>query len=161
MNNAEGCINSGKARSEYRRPKALSHPLAAEALQFWRHRPSDGIVIGRDVPSRIMAGLLSRAIVYEPVEGGRDVKVQLAGSDVRRRFAGDITGRRLSELLVADDCAMWFDTVKEAIARNAPKIAAISHRVGAIELLRLELLTLPVAAPRGNKKWALTFCFHL
>lgn len=153
-------IASGKNLSDYQRVNALEHWLAPEALRFWDRRPADGIVIGRDVPSRAIARLLNRVIVYEPIDDHHDLKVRLAGTAVRHRFGHDITGQKMSELFSPAEFPIRFQTVMEVIERNEPRMARIVHGSTDVEILRIELLTLPVVAPNGGDRWALTFCFY-
>ena len=59
-----------------------THPKAIRLLEFWNERAVDGIVIGRDVPSRKIADLLSHISIGEPIEGGTDFRIRLAGSSL-------------------------------------------------------------------------------
>lgn len=160
MNGAATWTANAEEQSTYLRVDALDHWLAPEALHFWEHRPADGIVIGRDVPSRPIARLLNRVIIYEPVDDHHDLRVRLAGTGVRRRFAHDITGQRMSELFGPAEFPIRFRTTMEAIEQNAPRMARVTHGSENREVLRLELLILPVVAPNGSDRWALTFCFY-
>jgi hypothetical protein len=153
-------INSEEAQSEYRVVSQLSHSMAEEAMRFWDGRPQDGIVIGRDIPSRAIAKLLSRTIIYQPIEGGRDLKVHLAGTSIRRRFGRDITGAKMSELFVPEEFPVRYKTMMETVESNEPRMATIVHRAGPVEILRLELLMLPARSPDGSEIWPLVFCFY-
>lgn len=160
MSSAADWIANGNNLSNYRRVDALEHWLAPEAMRFWDHRPADGIVVGRDVPSRDIARLLNRVIVYEPIDEHHDLKVRLAGTAVRHRFGRDITGRKMSKLFNPAEFPIRFQTVMEVIERNEPRMARIVHGSADVEILRIELLILPIIAPNGSDRWALTFCFY-
>lgn len=160
MAEAAPLIADREDRSEFLRVDALEHWLAPEALSFWERRPADGLKVGRDVPSRAIAHLLNRVILYEPVDDGHDLKVRLAGTVTRRRFECDITGKKMSALFEPDKFPIRFGVVMEAIKDNAPKMVRITHGLKDFELLRFELLILPVIAPNGRDRWALTFCFY-
>jgi hypothetical protein len=160
MSSAANWIASGEDQSEFRRVEALGHWQAPEAVRFWEQRPADGIVIGRDIPSRGIARLLNRVLIYEPSDERRDLKVHLAGSAIRYRFGRDVTGLRMSELFRPEEYPIRFRAVMEAIERNEPRMALITHGTKDFEVLRLELLMLPVIAPNGSDRWGLVFCFY-
>ncbi|GAA0558372.1 PAS domain-containing protein [Rhizomicrobium electricum] len=153
-------IENENTESEYRAIDTLTHPDATTALRFWARRPQDGIRIGRDVPSRAIARLLSHVVVYTPLKDGSDAVVHLAGTGLRMRFGRDITGLKLSQIFVPEDFNVRLAALKDVIGRGEPRLAEVVHRTGDIEVLRLELLTLPVVAPNGQDRWALAFAFY-
>jgi hypothetical protein len=146
-------------QSEYRPIAAPSHPEAVKALAFWDARPADGIVIGRDVPSRAIASLLSHIIVHEPINGGTDLKVRVAGTAVRKRFGRDITGEILSHLFPTPSFPDRLKSVLTAIETGAPQFADCQLNSGSLELLHSELVILPIFAPDRVTKWAMTIVF--
>ena len=153
-------IEGGMTHSEFVRIDALTHPNATAALKFWDERPSDGIHIGRDVPSRMIARLLSHVTIYEPLPDSTDFRVHLAGSGIRHRFGRDITGETMAEIYNANDMPVRFKTLLEVVAHNEPRMTRIIHRAGKVDVLKIELLQLPVVAPNGVDRWVLTFVFY-
>jgi hypothetical protein len=153
-------IENGEARSRFVSTDVLTHRLAPVAERFWAARPSDGIVIGRDIPSRPIAHLLSHIVIYQPVEDRSDLKVHLAGTAVRFRFSRDITGAMMSELFGPEDFPVRFRTLMEVIDKDEPRRACITHTAGGIEVFRLELLMIPVWSPGRSTRWAASFCFY-
>jgi len=154
-------IGGGKAEADFLPIDAMLHPDAEIAMQFWRTRPAEGIRIGRDVPSRAVARLLSRVIVCEPLPDGGDYRVHLAGGTVIQRFGYDITGECLSE--VFDDPSEFrsrLNGLNEALDSGTPHMMRVVYRAGSVELLRQEVLALPVTAPGGKDRWALVFAFY-
>lgn len=145
--------------TEYRPVAAPTHPQAGKALAFWDARPADGIIIGRDVPSRAIASVLSRIIVHEPINGGSDLKVRVAGTAIRRRFGRDITGSTLSELFPTPAFPSRLESVLTAIETNAPQFADCQLSNGSLGILHSELVILPILAPDRVSKWAITFVF--
>ncbi|MDE2267165.1 MAG: PAS domain-containing protein [Alphaproteobacteria bacterium] len=148
-------------RDDYQVVAAASHPQAQKLLAFWSERPPDGIVIGRDVPSRPIAAILSNVTIYEPIDGGRDCRVRLAGASIRRRFGRDITGLLMSQLFPPNE---FRDHLETAIADlEAGKATIVDSRLssGAIERMHLEAVILPVVAPDRISKWVLVGLFYL
>src|ERR1700712_1302149 len=66
--------------------------------QWRKHNADGGFIVGRHVPSRDLAAVMSGLCIYEPLNGGMDYRLRLAGTALRRRFGIDPTGKRLSEL---------------------------------------------------------------
>jgi hypothetical protein len=153
--------NSGSSgiQTEYRPIAAPAHPEAVKALAFWDARPADGIIIGRDVPSRAIASLLSHIIVHEPIDGGSDLKVRVAGTAVRRRFGRDVTGETLSKLFPTPSFPERLKSVLTAIETGVPQFADCQLSSGSLEILHSELVILPVLAPDRVSKWAMTVVF--
>ena len=150
----------GVLRDEHRVLPAASHPKAQQLLAFWKARPADGIVIGRDVPSRAIAGLLNNIAIFEPVNGGSDLKVRLAGTSVRRRFGGEVTGKLMSELFPPDD---FQEHLKSSIASmESDTVTIMDSRLtyGVVERMHLEVVILPVLAPDRVSKWVLAGLFY-
>lgn len=145
--------------TEYRPIAAPAHPEAVKALAFWDARPADGIIIGRDVPSRAIASLLSYIIVHEPISGDSDLKVRVAGTAVRRRFGRDITGETLSQVFPTPSFPDRLKSVVTAIETGAPQFADCQLSSGSLEILHSELVILPVLAPDRVTKWAMTIVF--
>jgi hypothetical protein len=145
--------------SEYQPIAAPTHPQAGSALAFWDARPADGIIIGRDVPSRAIASMLSTIIVHEPINGGSNLKVRVAGTAIRRRFGRDVTGSTLSELFPTPAFPSRLKSVLTAIETNAPQFADCQFNNGSLGILHSELVILPIFAPDRVSKWGLSFVF--
>lgn len=129
-------------------------------MRFWNERPTDGIKIGRDVPSRAISRVLGRLTVFQPVDDGRDFKVFLVGTNVRHRFGRDITGELLSQMYSAEQFQQRLACQKAVLATGEPNVSRIIHRVAGGEVLKLELVRLPAVAPNGVDRWVLAFVFY-
>jgi hypothetical protein len=160
MDKAADWIESGTTRADYARVDGLTHPDATQALRFWQERPADGIRMGRDVPSRSIARLLSRIVIYRPINGGADFKVHLAGTGIRQRFGRDITGETVKQLFKASDLTGRYQTLTDVLALDEARMVRILHSAGSIDVLTVELLQMPVVAPNGVDRWVLTFAFY-
>ena len=137
-----------------------THPKAKKLLAFWNEHAADGIVIGRDVPSRAIADLLSSISIDEPIDGGSDCRVRLAGSSMSARFGRDITGMRMSELFPPDEFQKHLATRRATIESGEPIIFSASLADAAVEWLHLEAVHLPVLAPDRVTKWVLIGVFY-
>jgi len=155
-------VSGAVAESNYKYAIVASptHPDAQELLAFWKSRPSDGIVIGRDVPSRKIANLLSHIAIYEPVDGRRDFRVRLAGNSVRGRYGSDIKGKLMSELFDPDAFHHHLRKTLEVLDNEAPMILD-SHLVsGVVEKLHTEVVIVPVWSSDRGSKWVLAGFFY-
>ena len=154
-------VSGAVAESNYKYAIVASptHPDAQELLAFWKSRPSDGIVIGRDVPSRKIAKILSHLAIHEPVGGRLDFKTRLAGNSVRSRYGSDIKGKLMSELFDPDTFRHHLHMTLEVLDNDAPLILD-SHVVsGAVERLHTEVVIMPVWPPDRSSKWVLAGFF--
>ena len=139
-------------RDHYRALEAPTHPKAIRLMEFWKANAANGIVIGRDVPSRPICDILSSIAIFEPVDGGSDYRARLAGESVRRRFSRDITGKLLSELFPADDFHDHLKDNNANILSGTPQILDSRLTNGAVEQMHLEVVLLPVLAPDRASK---------
>ena len=81
------------------------HPDALKLLAFWDARPADGIVMGRDVPSRAIASLLRNISILEPTEDRSDLRIRLAGASLLKRWNGDVKGRNCRNCFLSANSA--------------------------------------------------------
>lgn len=84
---------------KYRRIDAPTLKGARELVEFWNDRPADGVVMGRDIPSRRVAHLLANILLWEPIENNADARLRLAGETLRWRFGGNAVGQRFRDLV--------------------------------------------------------------
>ncbi|MGA7676681.1 MAG: PAS domain-containing protein [Rhizomicrobium sp.] len=148
-------------RDDYRAVAAPSHPKAQKLLAFWKDRAKDGVVVGRDVPSRPISDILSNIMIYEPIDGGRDYRVRLAGESIRRRFGRDVSGMLMSELFSPDEFREHIGTARACIESGTMAIVDSRLTNGAVEWMHLEVVVLPVTAPDRVGKWVLIGLFYL
>lgn len=139
---------------------APRHNDSRNLLAFWKLRAPDGIVMGRDVPSRAIAPLLSHMVVWEPVADGADMKVRLAGAALQRRFSGDLKGHRMSELFAPADFRDHLREMHCVIESGEPRILDSRVSCGTIEQLHLEIVELPVVSPDRAQCWVLSGTFY-
>jgi hypothetical protein len=136
-----------------------AHPDSKKLLAFWDCRPRDGIVMGRDVPSRAIASLLAYVMVWEPVEKGRDMRVRLAGDALHRRFQGNLRGRLMSDLFSPAYRAGHLENARNAIVMGEPVIIDSHMNYGNIEKLHVEVVLLPMLSPDRSARWVLAGSF--
>ena len=130
-------------------------------FDFWRRqRAAGGFVVGRDVPSRALAPVLRNLILYEPLDGGRDFRIRLAGSALIRRFGCDITGLKLSELFAPDAFANYRAAMAEVLASDAPVGLDVTLSAKGRAQLHFEVLGLPVLAADRAATWVLGGLFY-
>ena len=131
------------------------HRSARMLLETWRAREAEGrFVVGRDVPSRGLAKVLSGLVLYEPLYTG-DFRVRLAGHSLRRRFGRDVTGENLSRLMDEVQFSRHAAQMQLLLETGKPLIVEVRmHEEGRLRLC-YELLALRVFAPDGKTPWVL------
>ncbi|MEJ0043437.1 MAG: PAS domain-containing protein [Rhizomicrobium sp.] len=122
------------------------HPGAGRLLDYWQAvmARGDGFVAGRDVPARAIAALLRNIMLNQPLADGTDIKVRLAGSSVRRRFATVERDTFLSALFPPDDFRHHLAAGLQVVATGQPLVVDSSLKRGAVEELHMELIILPI-----------------
>jgi len=133
---------------------------AQDLMAFWKAHEKDGIVIGRDIPSRAIAGLLSSLMIYEPMSGDGDFRVRHAGTSFQQRFGMEITGKRMSELFPPEDFRDHAEGLRGVLKSGRPLVLGSRVSAGVVEKMHLEIVVLPVFAPNRVDKWALVGIFY-
>ena len=135
------------------------HHGARTLLEAWHAREAEGrFVVGRDVPSRALARVLSGLALYEPLYTG-DFRVRLAGLALRRRFGRDVTGEKLSEILTGERFAEHSERLRALLENGRPLLLETRLNEGGRLRLCYEMLALRVFAPDGVTPWAMTGIF--
>jgi hypothetical protein len=129
-------------------------------LAFWEARPADGIVMGRDVPSRAIAGLLENIAILEPTADRTDLRVRLAGASLLKRWEGDVKGRMLSQLFSPDEFRDHLKNNLTAIDADRPVIVDSCLVACTVDKLQFEVVLLPVYTPDRRAKWVLCGMFY-
>jgi hypothetical protein len=146
------------------RVETASHPGARQLVQFWHSRQAlGGVVIGRDVPSREVVGLLNNIVLFEPISEGNelvDLRTRLAGDALRLRFGRDISKACMSELFDESQFAARFALAKEALEENTPIVVAVRIQAGTLVDRRREFVLLPVWNRDKTARWLLVGVFQ-
>jgi hypothetical protein len=139
---------------------APEHFGAKRTLQNWQEKhQSGGFVVGRDLPSRVLAGVLRNLAIYEPVESGADFRVRVAGTALVRRYGCDVTGLLLSQLYEPRAFEGQLGAMTKA-ANGAPMFCDVRvMRAGRLEL-QYESLQLPVRSPDLAQNWVMGGFFY-
>jgi hypothetical protein len=136
------------------------HGDAQKLLAYWEARPPDGIVIGRDIPSRSIASLLSSILIWEPVQDGSDMRVRLAGASLEKRYGYDVKGRLMSEMFPPEAFVDHLRETMSVIKTGKSAIIEARLRAGTVEKMHIEVVLFPVFAPDRKSKLVLTGTFY-
>ena len=151
----------GKVTDIFKSVEAVSHRDSRSLLDFWHQRLGEGgIVVGRDIPSRSIARLLSNLVVYEPVDGNSDFRIRIAGAAMRRRFPIDVRGVLLSQLHPPANFAEYRRIVQAVVETGTVRIVDSRLWQEGVETMRSEIVILPVKAPDLVTTWVLVGLFR-
>jgi hypothetical protein len=138
----------------------LSQPKHRDALflhaEWKRHSSTGGFMVGIHVPSRKLARVLPALSLYEPVEGGRDFRVRLAGTALRRRFGRDITGLSMSDLFSGKSLAYYNGRMRKVLNDGEPFMLDLRVEHDGLARLHFEWLGLQVFSPDCRHPWIMT-----
>jgi hypothetical protein len=148
----------------YRQIERPQHAELRKLLAMWDKRPADGFEIGRDIPSRRFAPLLSHILFWEPVDGGTDYKLHLCGEALRLRFGDDAVGKSIKKLIAPDVVPFFLDTGRTMLAEdrcacfdmNLVRREPIEGR----RKLHFEMVIFPVWAHRRTNRWILNGTYY-
>ncbi|MGB8600733.1 MAG: hypothetical protein WCD42_00905 [Rhizomicrobium sp.] len=141
----------------------LAHPchtFAQKLLDFWKDRPADGIIVGRDIPSRKIASLLSHITMWEPVAGGRDYQMRYMGETLRARYSGYVVGKLMSELLSPDLFAYQLDSFMQLASDDTAEVLDIAQSHNGCNYLHYEVVAFPVLPANAQGRWAVAGTFY-
>jgi hypothetical protein len=148
----------------YRPIERPQHAELRKLLALWDKRPADGFEIGRDIPSRRFAPLLSHILFWEPIDGGADYRLHLCGEALRLRFGDDAVGRHITELISPDVVPFFLDTGRTMLA--ADRCACFDMQLvrqepieGRAEL-HFELVIFPVWSHGRTGRWILNGTYY-
>lgn len=133
-----------------------AHRGARQLLAAWQARRGE-FVVGRDVPSRELARLLSGLALYQPILNG-DFRVRLAGQAMRRCHGRDVTAEKLSDL-AGDDFPSRSSQWREIMAAGQPLIEEVRLTQDGHTRLCYESVALRVLAPDALTPWVMTGIF--
>lgn len=134
------------------------HRGARLLLAQWQARENEGrFVVGRDVPTRALASILSGLVLYEPVTD--DFRIRLAGLGLHRRFGRDVTGERLSALLGAAQFHAHAERMHDLLRSGRPLVVEVRLMEEGRIYLCFEMVAVRVFAPDGETPWVLAGLF--
>jgi hypothetical protein len=139
---------------------APTHTQAKKLLDFWNTRPADGIVMGRDVPSRRIAPLLSNIMIWEPVDGDTDFVIHHIGEGAQIRFGGNAKGRRMTEMFPPEAIQLRQNLYAENRDGDHAIVLDVRLYSDVIELMHFELVLLPVRSSVDGPFWVLAGIFY-
>jgi hypothetical protein len=130
-------------------------------LERWRLRKTEGeFVVGRDIPSRVLAAILRNLALFEPLNGGEDFQARLAGTAFMRRFGRDIAGLKLSEIFEPKSFERHRARMAEIAETGTPLGFEVEMERNDRVFLHFEVLRLPVLAPDRVSTWILSGLFY-
>jgi hypothetical protein len=135
-------------------------PGAVKLIEFWRACQPDGVVVGRDVPSREIAPLLSSLVLFEPIDDGGDWRIRLAGAALLRRFGHDVTGSLISKLYPHDHFEIIRSRAAGVLEMNKPHTDDVVIKNSERTLQHFETVHLPVYAPGRAARWDMAGYFY-
>lgn len=125
-------------------------------VEWRRYASTGGFIVGIHVPSRALARVLPALSLYDPVDGGRDFHVRLAGTALRRRFGRDITGAKLSDLFSGKSFDYFAARMRRVLKDGQPFFLELGVEHLGLPRLRFEWLGLQVFSPDCRCPWIMT-----
>ncbi len=135
-----------------------------DLVALWHKRPPDGFEIGRDIPSRRFAPLLSHILFWEPIDGGVDYTLRLCGEALHLRFGDDAVGKRFTELVAPEVVPAFLEAGRRMLTED--RCACFDMNLVRQEpvegrfKLHFELVVFPVWAHGRTGRWILNGTYY-
>jgi len=120
---------------------------------FWdAKRAGRAMPARRDIDPVEMKPWLARLMLIEVVEGGRDFRYRLVGSDVAQRLGFEATGKLQSELPAAPEILAQFQAEHRAVVESGRPGFAVHAYVSPVSdrWIKFERLLLPLGEAGGG-----------
>src|ERR1700753_1971525 len=123
----------------------------------WRKQTATGgFMVGIHTPSRKLARVLPAISLYDPIDGGRDFRVRLAGTALRRCFGRDITGAQLSEVFTGKRFDYYAGRMRKVLNDGEPFVLDLRKMSDGVTRQHFEWLGLQVFSPDCRYPWIMT-----
>lgn len=153
---------NGNARRLYRRadddsleivPTVVAQPRHPEAIRlhdYWQGcRAQGGLRMGRDLPARAIATLMSKLSIFEPNEDRTDFRFRLAASGWLALYGRDVKGEWLSSIYDPSAFEHYRDGLRRVLETDAPVFTDVRvYRLRQVQH-HIEYSGLPIEAPQG------------
>lgn len=137
------------------------HPDSKKLIEAWRNKQADGgFVMGRDIPSRTLAGLLHSIMVTEPVNDYSDFKIRLAGTALRRRWGREITGLHFSDLFSEETLKTQVEETRRVLETGEPAMMDVKEIEAGVTRFHREAVVLRILAPDKFTHWIMAGVFY-
>ncbi|MBS0472511.1 MAG: PAS domain-containing protein [Proteobacteria bacterium] len=139
------------------RKTSAIHRDTRHLMEVWRQLDeTGGFIVGIHIPSRRLANLLNGISLYEPIDGGRDFRVRLAGSAVLRRFGRDVAHLRLSEVFEKEHLAFHRSGMRQVYRSGTPFLYRAEKQWQGQRHALFEVVCLRVYSPDCRDSWILS-----
>jgi hypothetical protein len=141
------------------------HASSRQLIAYWRAcEAKGGMRMGRDIPRRAIARLLSQVMILEPFPNWEDAYVRYAGFGTAKFFGRDVTGLLFSAVKAPDrggTLQQLFVEARDIVAEN--RCLTRDHRAlnAGVEIAHQEVVTFPICSPGGESRWILSAAFDL
>lgn len=137
------------------------HPHSVRLMQFWEAgEKAGGLVVGRDIPSRPIAGILRNLMICEPVGAFSDFRIRHAGTAYIAHYGCDVTGKLMSDLFDPDIFKHNCQCAAAVIRSGRPEVLDADLSQFGISRRRYEVVQLPVWGPDRTSRWLLCGIFR-
>lgn len=159
-----GCIPSSSAEVSgvFQRLAQPQHRRAVKLHEIWQQlKPEGGIPLRTDFSFERMgaARLLGHLFVIEPIDGGRDWRYRLLGSEITGFFNGDMTNVPFSRHFQPEEAAVCIALSNMVAETRTPVFLSGSIRSGRYSG-PFETLSLPVWSRSRDTVWLIGGSFR-
>jgi hypothetical protein len=137
------------------------NPLAVAMYDLWRSlAPPDGLPNREDFTFERLAnlGILGNCFVIEPMDGGRDWRYRLLGSQITWLFGGDATNIPFSQHFEGEEAELCI-RLSNRVAQTRKPVFLFGRFTPGNFSGTLETMSLPVLGRDGSTVWLIGASF--
>ena len=140
---------------------AARHPEGVLLHDYWlRCRARGRLKVGRDLPSREIAKLMSKLSVFEPNDDKSDFRFRLVASGWLTLYGRDVKGEWLSSLYERAAFEHYRDGLRRVLDTDAPHITDVRIYKHGLLHQHIEYVGLPIEPAQGPGDCILIGAFH-
>jgi hypothetical protein len=140
---------------------APRHPEGILLHDYWlRCRARGGLKVGRDLPAREIAKLMSKLSILEPNEDRSDFRFRLVASGWLTLYGRDVKGEWLSSLYDEAAFKHYGDGLRRILDTDAPQVTDVCiYKLRQLQQ-HIEYVGLPIEPSYGPGNCILIGAFH-
>ena len=119
--------------------------------------------MGQHLPSRAIRRFMLNITVCEPIGDWDDCRIRVAASILSEHFGCNVQGELISTLYGSDRRGgmMLLENAQRAPKTRRPGLLSTRICAGELEVMRFEVVALPIYAYDGITQWCLVGTFRL
>lgn len=129
-----------------RHERALADPIIRKVYEYWARKSADGrLPARRDIDPVDLYDCLSCLMILEAVDGGRDFRIRLAGSQIEEAHDRSLKGLLVGDLGSGEQLSQVLQRFRGVMASKTPNFHSDSLSMIGRAFIEFDRVALPLA----------------